>query len=214
MQTITTPQEVIRYSPTRNDFPPNELIQAIYRFEKIFFKDCLKDLYDAMKESVVQYDYVCFEKNQSYGAGVFVLFNGIIYESLVSSNDTIPKEGPRWKEPVKFSDPEVESIWNEVLKYLISYNVLLRVITFTTMQSGSKGLIVFTEDDSNIKGATNKDVIEFKRELNFSINEYQNIFQDIINESNSDIFVLCKSGCGNKSEELNIVNRNRRVMVR
>lgn len=213
MIAITTPREVIRWSPLRNDFPENELIEPINRFELIFFRDCLETFHNELKDKLNDNTYVCYEKGTSYEFNDIVLYSGILYTSLVAANTSIPKIGLNWKETEKFSDTELENIWNTCLKYLIGHNVALRVITFTTHQAGSKGLVKFTEDESNITGAGNKELIEYKRELNFSINEYQMIFNDIVKNSNSNIFALCKGGCGNESSLNKVINKNRRIMI-
>lgn len=211
MKTIITPLEVIRNSPLRNDFPANELLQAIHRYEKIFFVDCFKELYQSMIDDIIDYDYVCYDKSTVYGINEIVLYNGILYQSLENNNSTVPKQGVKWIEPSKFQDSELENIWHEALKYILSYNVVLRVITHITMQAGSKGLVVFTEDESNIKGASNKDIIEFKRELNFGINEYLIIFNNLVMDSNSHIFAVCKTSCVKTNININV---NRRLMIR
>lgn len=191
MNTLLKDFEFVYYSPVRRDYPTGYIAQHISRIEKLLFRKCFGfDFYKVLLEDLIEPEYICYKRGNTYTLNQVVELDGILYKNTVASNATNPTLLDDWEVVKKFTTDIYNELWDD-LKYLLAYYVHYTSINYSTNQSGSRGLVQFGEDSTSAKGAAKEDLSDFKRELLNDIRTYISNLKDFINEDETDAFDLC-----------------------
>lgn len=161
MTTLITAAEAVRHAPVNADFPASKLCALIPAEEQNLFLDHIGyDFYEVLIADLVDYSGVDeWDSTATYADGDLVMFQGIVYESLVAGN-TEPIGDPlnlsAWKEADKFTTACYNALWVDgFLREVLAYSVIAAVLPHVTYPTGSIGTVEKYEDTTGVKTVSN-----------------------------------------------------------
>lgn len=212
---LTTPFEVLKYSPAGFDYPTTNFCVLIPQFEQELRRSCLgKPLFDFMVSKLTPYPAGLLEWDSavSYALDDVVIRNGCTFVSTANSNETDPLAiGADWSEFERFTDAGANELWSLYLRQIMAFKVYMASLTSTTFRAGAGGIVVGSGDGSGFRSANKGEILNTKQELEAFIR----MTTDNMVEWLSDNYVakglptpICVTGCDTTT------NRSRRWAFR
>lgn len=212
---LTTPFEVLKYSPAGFDYPATNFCVLIPQFEQELRRSCLgKPLFDFMVSKLATYPPNVQEWDSvvSYAFDAVVIRNGCTFVSTANSNETDPlADGSDWVEFDRFTHDGANELWSLYLRQIMAYKVYMASLTSTTFRAGAGGITVGQGDGSGSRSANKGEILNTKQELEAFIR----MTTENMVEWLSDNYVakglptpVCMTGCNTTT------NRSRRWALR
>lgn len=198
LSTLITGEEVRRFSPARFDSPTGNFCIDIKNREIKLFRECLGlEFYADMLDDVVEYHNVpVYSDTEVYNTDDLMLFDGMIFVSLVDNNTFSPEDDTKWAIAPKFYTAKYQYIWDNYLRYYLAYMVLYSTINYSTFQPGSMGLVFIKNYTEQGQSTAGMDALwNFKANLkNDAIDILENL--KVYIKENINDFPMLKSWCG------------------
>jgi hypothetical protein len=212
---LTTPFEVLKYSPAGFNYPTRMFCVLIPQIEQAFRRECLGDtLFDFLVSHLNEYPdtFTEWDATETYNLGDIVIRNACTYESAANSNTDDPLEtGADWQLFDRFDHAGANTLWALYLRQIFALKVYLATIQPATYQSGAGGLVVNNGDNTGARAAT-------KAELLTIINDQTNLLRMMVENmlewlrdnavANDLPSPICFDGCETRT------NRSRRWAFR
>lgn len=153
MQTITTPYEVVRYSPAGRDYPTTNICPRIPIVEEAFWNNCFgEEMRDWMLERLTTYPVTATDWDgcKYYLEGDFVKRGGCTFESLANGNNTDPwqdDEEEFWQPLKKFTNECLNTLWENYLRGYFANKIYAGSLLYTTQNTQAGGLVIRAEGD-------------------------------------------------------------------
>lgn len=212
---LTTPFEVLKYSPAGFDYPTATFCVLIPQFEQQMARECLgKELFDFMVSKLNPYpsDVVEWDESIEYQIDDVVIRNGCTFISTANANTTDPSaSGSDWSEFERFNHSGANKLWSLYLRQIMAYTVFSASLTPATFRAGAGGITVGNSDGSGFRSANKSEILNTKAETESFIrmtttNMVEWLSLNYVTESLP--VPLCATGCNTNS------NRSRRWAFR
>lgn len=218
MNRLLTASEVVINSPVRRDYPLGYIEQHITRIEEVTFRkwlgyDFYKELIDDLNDIAASETYI---SSQVYSVNDIVELDGVYYKSLANTNTDKPIRSVKWQKINKFSKENFNLLWDNYLKYYLSYAVLMTSVTYSNNQVGANGMVNLGQDSTAAMGASKERQDHYKVELKNDMSSYYEMMIEFINETDTSDFDNCYLRRNGKCFHYTSLVRttNRRIMFR
>ncbi|MEP7197273.1 MAG: hypothetical protein ABI851_12195 [Saprospiraceae bacterium] len=158
---ILTPFEVRKNSPAGASYPLDNLRLVLDIIEYDFFNKCLGiEYYNALKKDARRWETTSlWDASVTYKSGEFAIYDGCVLVSQASENTTQPSPlNDRWKVADKFTKKSSNDLYNNFLYKILAFEAYKQAITYDTIKSSAKGLVVSASDNSGVMTAQTKDI--------------------------------------------------------
>jgi len=139
-----------------NDFPLEAIGEHIEVEETAAMCDVFGfDFYEALKSDLVDYAGTPqWDPSATYSSGDIVTDCGMVFESLIDSNELPPEDKAGWKEADKFNTACYNSLWPHLRAWL-AYTVVRPALVHVTYKAGAAGATEKYEDKTGIRTVGN-----------------------------------------------------------
>jgi hypothetical protein len=168
-QTIITPNEVKKYSPSDiHDDTALAINFIINKEEKLFNNHFGWDFYQALLADIINYETLPAYKGDysqaaSYTTGDVVQFVDELYVTNQNVVGVSPQNKTIWSKAPKFANPDFEYIWQRYLCIILAFNVLYTSVLYKAIQASARGLL--KQKDDSFDAASLKEIDTYKKGL-------------------------------------------------
>lgn len=154
-QTLLTEEDVIQLSKVpKQEFPRTDL-GDIYQVERTERRVTIgASLYDSMLADLADYSAApAWASGSSHDTGDHVVYEGVVYTSLVDANTSEPPTRGKWKKARKFTTDEYEDLWCLFLGRYLALHVIASTIPKQAVKLTGSGVI---QSKSSVHGPADK----------------------------------------------------------
>lgn len=212
---LTTPFEVLKYSPAGFNYPTRSFCILIPQIEQAFRRECLGDaLFDFMVAHLKPYPetFTEWDESETYAIGDIVIRNLCTYESTANSNTTDPIEtGSNWVQFERFDHVGANELWELYLRQIFASKVYIATLPSSTYQTGAGGLVVNNGDNTGARAANKTELLGILNEqTDFVRMTVENMLEWLSDNATEKGLpsVNCSTGCETRT------NRSRRFAFR
>lgn len=213
---LTTPFEVLRYSPAGFDYPTDSFCILIPQYELEMRRDCLgKPLWDFMESKLNPYPdaFVEWDAAGSYSIGDVVVRNLSTYISTANSNTTDPlATGSSWDKFKRFDHAGSNTLWDKFLRQIMAYKVFIGSLASTTYRSGAGGMTVNAGDGTGTRAVNKTEMLTNLTQYNGFVQMTTENMRDWLRENYAGQELPAPSFCVDNCDVP--ANRSRRIAFR
>lgn len=164
---MITTWEVKRHSIVEREYPEGKINSYKKIIEEEFIRTTLgQDFLDNLKADVIDWSTAIEWKAGSYAVNYITFYKGDVYKSLQNSNTQEPGPGAsQWTLAKKFTTTEYDTLWKEYLVKIISNKIIYQTAVLDTYKADGKGLVVTTQDQTNMNALNDKEVGHWSRQV-------------------------------------------------
>lgn len=187
MSSVITAYEVIKYGPTRQNYPITFICNHIQRKEYVLFSKCYlgtgfrgKLIADLEAPAGVS-DY---NASTTYSIDDAVKYEGSVLISLTDNNNVNPDDddGTNWRESRKFKSDIYQELWDTFMKYWLAFEIAHTSVKYSTYDIGAHGA---TKHKSETEESVNlKELMEIKKEIKDDAHDTLVVMYDWMKERN------------------------------
>jgi len=165
---LTTPFEVLKYSPAGFDYPTASFCRLIPQYEQELRSECLgKELFDFLVEHLNPYPetFTEWDAEETYAIDDVVVRNNCTFISTANANTTDPLDaGSSWDAFERFDHAGANELWEMYLRQIMASRVYLGSITPATYRSGAGGAVINAGDSSGFRSVNQTEMLVLMRE--------------------------------------------------
>lgn len=223
MPLITT-WEVLKSSFADRQYPADKIERVRSVIESNYMRNCVgADFYNTLLGLTANWETVGEWEPGTYAINTLKYWNGLIVKSTINDNTSEPSlTNATWPTAAKFSNPNLNTLWNDYLCQIIANKIIHQVAVSDTIRLTGKGLSINTEDSSNMTIADDKGMMLALKNLNNYIDILQ---EEMINYIETEYKKYkADSGTGYNYEDVKFIkegsqyiqptNSERKVMLR
>lgn len=212
---LTTPFEVLKYSPAGFSYPTRNFCVIIPQIEQDFARECLGDkLYDFLFLHLKPYPdtYTEWDSAATYNTGNIVVRAQCTYESVGNANTSDPLQNAvLWRKFKRFDNEGANELWELYLRQIFAAKVYIKTLPSATHQTGAGGLVVNQGDNTGTRAANKGELLQIINEQTDFIRMTTENMLKWLNDNAKEKgipYVACSSNCETR------VNRSRRFAFR
>jgi hypothetical protein len=160
---LTTPFEVLKYSPAGFSYPTRSFCFLIPQIEQAFKRECLGDkLFDFLVSRLKPYpaNFEEWDAAATYSTGDIAIRNLCTYESTANANTTDPlAPGSSWALFQRFDHAGANELWESYLRQILASKVYVATLPSATYQTGAGGLVVNNGDSTGARAASKSELL-------------------------------------------------------
>ncbi len=159
---LSTPFEVLKYSPAGLNYPSKDFCILIPVIEESFKNDCLgADLYDFMVSKLNPYPEVFSEWDslETYDTDDVVVRNNCTFISTADNNSNDPLTGTNWDSFLRFNHEGANLLWEKYLRQIFAIKVFIFSLTPSTYSIGAAGVTVNSGDNTGTRAANKTEIL-------------------------------------------------------
>jgi hypothetical protein len=141
----------------QRNYPMDAIERAKQVIEESYINELFgSDFYDILKADVNDWTQVNeYVSGTSYSLNDIVFWKGLIKKSKVNTNTHEPTrfESSYWKDANKFDSEKLTELWDKYLCRILANKVIISVATIDTIRMDAKGMVISTDDNSNMTAA-------------------------------------------------------------
>lgn len=226
MTTLITAAEVVRYSNESENFPPQKVANFIFQKEQRLVRTLFgRDFWALLLADKVDYgDVQPWKSSETYASGDYVEYYGLTLKSLVDSNTEEPCEdtdGSNWEVAEKFASACYKTLWNDYLKFYLSWIIMAAAIEHSTYPVGGKGVTVWRDDRTGTASASPEVVNQRKAKLHNDAAEvlenmkaWMYYVYNVLDSNNADYCDFSEVKFLDGCDALPVEHRGRRIMLK
>lgn len=178
LDSLITPQEVVKFSPVDVHSHGEMRADMIVAIEEKLFRECFGfDFYLALLEDKKKYSltsgtgitvYENFRNQINYTLNSYVLYKDELYKVIkATTGEQTPPLKTHFTEAEKFATAKYDLLWKRYLRRILSFSINAESIMFRTVKDSADGIV--RKNGEDYKGITTKEAATIRKEYKDTI---------------------------------------------